>query len=107
MFSKIKITTLVLAMFSLGIVLVGFLEAKAADPITLSNNYEIAVGSNIDSATDNSGNTFVVYERSGSIYLTKNRDAEVLIGSGSNPALSASWEMSLLARPLRWLASRF
>ncbi len=88
MISKIKMTILVLAMFSLGIVLVGFLEAKAADPITLSNNYEIAVGSNIDSATDNSGNTFVVYERSGSIYLTKNRDAEVLIGSGSNPALS-------------------
>lgn len=79
------ILTIVLAS---SVQLLFFLKSSAAEPLNLSNNYEIAEGTNIDSDVDSLGNTFVVYERSGSIYLVKNRENEVLVGGGSSPALA-------------------
>lgn len=64
------------------------LQSNAAEPLNLNNNYEIAEGTNIDSDADNSGNAFVVYERSGKIYLVKNRESELLVGVGSSPTLA-------------------
>lgn len=88
MFSKKVLSKLLLVTLTIFAGLLFFTETKAADPIALSNNYEIATGSNIDSAVDNSGNTFVVFERTGNIYLVKNRESEVLVGEGSSPAIA-------------------
>src|SRR6056297_1104642 len=55
----------------------------------LFNYYEIATGgTNLDGAVDDAGNVFVVYERSGNIYIVKNRESEELVGVGTRPALA-------------------
>ena len=54
----------------------------------LNNIYEIAVGSNIDAQLDSSANVYVVYERAGNIYLTKNRTNEEFVTAGSTPVLA-------------------
>lgn len=55
------------------------------------NYYQISftdVNINPDVAIDNLGNTYVVYERDGSIYFKMNRNDEELITSGYDPSLA-------------------
>lgn len=90
MIDRIKKPFVQLLIFAITFSPLGIIKAQAADPtIDLANNYEIAVaGANLDSAVDSVGNTYVVYERSGNIYIVKNRSSEELVGTGTNPTIA-------------------
>jgi hypothetical protein len=79
----LTVLTLILAPY-------GSIKAKAAvSSLEIPNNYEIAVaGTNLDAVVDSAGNAHVVFERSGNIYLVKNRGSEQLIGAGSSPSIA-------------------
>lgn len=90
MIDRIKKPFVQLLIFAITFSPLGILKAQAADPtISLANKYEIATaGANLDSAVDSTGNTYVVYERSGNIYIAKNRGSEELVSAGSDPSIA-------------------
>lgn len=87
MFPKNSLSKFFLSFLTVCVAFLSFSDSKAADS-GLNNIYEISVGANIDSEVDDLGNTFVVYDKSGSVYLVKNRENEVLVGVGTSPTIA-------------------
>lgn len=88
MSKKLLLSVLVLSLIGCGILAYGSVLAVST---IFPNAYQItSTGDaiNPDADIDASGNVYVAFEKSGSIYYKKNLESEQLIGTGTNPDIA-------------------